>query len=113
MYKKVCEERDHYKMNTNPHYTFNSIDYKPPELNPKKVETVQMDRSFDNSPILVENYIPKTERKNFNTEYRLNTESLNISHRTPEKESSPSQHNRTTSSGSIIKYFTNIFKSGK
>ncbi len=116
-------------MNTNPHYTFNSIDFKPPELNPKKVETVQMDKSFDDTPHLVDDYIKNlndiaikhsfTDRESYShshnnsiTDPNFFTESFNIANRTPEK-NIPSQHSRTSSSGSLIKYFKNIFKSGK
>lgn len=116
-------------MNTNPHYTFNSIDFKPPELNPKKVETVQMDISFDDSPHLVDDYIkninnngmqhsfPEREsyphsHNNSITDPNFFTDSFNIANRTPEKKIAI-QHCRTSNSGSLIKYFKNIFKSGK
>jgi hypothetical protein len=99
-------------MNTNPHYTFNSIDYKPPELNPKYVEDVQMNKSFNEAPCFVDNYIPHTHKEISKTECHFANEKRNISFCTPEKKQDDSNQN-SQNSGSLIKYFKNMFKSGK
>jgi hypothetical protein len=86
-----------------------------------------MDKSFDDSPYVVDDYIQNiqhcyTERESYShtqnnsvTDPNFFTESFNITDRTPEKNASnqSSQHYRASSSGSLIKYFKNIFKSGK
>ncbi len=99
--KKITQEKDHYKYNTPSHYSINSCDFKPPQINKKKVETVHCKKlSLGNLEIM--------------DDYILNTD---ICHTDRTFDSEFSNYSKSDSKGgksnSIIKYFKNIFKSGK
>ena len=81
--KKITLEKDNYKYNTPSHYSINSCDFKPPNINLKKIETVHC-KKLSSEVEIMENYICKTEYDTISNYSKTDTK---------------------TKSGSIIKYF--------
>jgi hypothetical protein len=84
--KKITEERDHYKFNTNIHYSVNTCEYQQTDTT-EVVNTFELNKNEEIQ--IFDNYI--NNRNNPNTPPM-------------------SRKSHSSSSGSIINYIKNIFK---
>ena len=97
--KKLTEERDHIKFNTNAHYTINNCDYKPPDIKYKdKIDTFQVKKVSLEDIKVMDDYI-----------YTNNEATQNINKITNGKQACSSG----SGSESMIKFIKNLFMSKK
>lgn len=110
----MTEERDNYKYSMSNHYTTNTWDFKPPLINKKEKEVVQL-KSETEEICILDNYMTTGPQISSNLSSislsNENTPIKNIEHIS--KINKDSSVDNTPTKASFMGYIKNIFKPGK